>query len=333
MGSRLSLFAISGAVVVVAACASGGPTPSITSVDPASHPFGAAPATRVVRIDGTGFAQRLIPDAGDPGGSTLQNPTVTIGGQIAALASFGEMSLTVRVPETLIDPSFYAVRVENPDGAHAAVEQGYRIVGTPTTLRVVSVTEQGDGSLNEVTMPVVVLDQGGAPIPMDVPLTGTAIANSSGTITGGGAFSIATGNTAGTLQVTDVRAETVFVTLDAVNPALAVEPGLATFIPGPAARVRVLAATSATPDVVTTVRIEDANGNVPAAHSDYSGTAFFTGACSANASVIPDPVIIPANAGSTTVTVTCATAPSSVRLGLSDGAGVLVSTSGLLVWQ
>lgn len=328
----LPLLAITVAVAL-AACSDSGPAPAIDAISPDSHPFGAAPASRIVVVQGSGFWQKLVPNAANANASTLENPRVTIADKTAVLVSFGELALTVIVPTELVDPGRYAVRVENPDGRAVEREQAYRIIGTPTSLQIVSAAEGGDGSLNQATVTVLVLDQGGFPIAMDVPLAATAIANSSGTIAGGGAFAIASGSSAGTIQVNDVRAEVVVVGLDGITPPVPVVPGTATFIPGPAARVRVLGATSATPDVTTTVRIEDANGNQAAVHPDYSGFPFYTGACSGNASVVPDPVVIAANAGASTVVVTCATTPSSARLGLTDGAAVLTSTSGLLVWQ
>jgi hypothetical protein len=274
------------------------------------HPDG---ATKLV-VTGSGFEQRLVPDADSPGHSKVLNPRIvftTTSGAPACTLDLAVTTATETSLTTTIDPSqiqqgcagYYDVSVVNPDGPTSTKPKSYFMKG-PFALVI------GNGSglaTTSALLPVQVFDGQGNLTGLwnDLTITPAAVANTS---LFGPAVTLLANDVGGNLVVYDhVAPQVVGVTTSASN--LLITNGVATFGPGPAFWAHVPDATKSVIDnkAHTRIQIEDVYRNLTPAAATYSALLQNTQA-NGCASVTITPGTMSITAGLSTsaeITVSC----------------------------
>jgi hypothetical protein len=176
--------------------------------------------------------------------------------------------------------------------------------GQGTKVVVKSGVEPPPGNSNQVTLQIEVQNDVGSPISShpayaaNVQLTGTATSLPT--------ISIPNGTSAVNLVITDNDADVVTVTLvETTGTTLQEVSGTATFIAGPAKKVRVRDTPEPPPgdtnSVTVVIEVQDNQNNLQASHPPYTATVSDN---SATATVSGSPIFIPDGVASVTVTVT-----------------------------
>jgi adhesin/invasin len=191
--------------------------------------------------------------------------------------------------------------------------------GQATQVVVLNATEAAPGSANQVNVTIQVQDGVGNPITSHPAYTAIVLVNGSATVNGGITITIPDGTSSVTKQIDDAAAEVVTVTLVETSGTIYTEvAGTATFIPGPANRIRVVDTVEPYPSssnsVTVTVRCEDNFGNPQSSHPNYTATLTASG----SGAIIGSPISIPNGVVSTTITVTNNGTNENVNVNLTE---------------
>lgn len=342
--TRTFLLLLTG--VVAAACGRKASGPRIDSVTP-GNARNTSPVT--LQISGANFFRSIVPDASSPGDSHIESVRVLLTGpfpSVAGVTTSFELVLSSAQTPTSLTASVAAGHALGSydltviaDGGRATKETALVLAGPPVALTISSATEATPGTSNLVTLTASLVDANGLPSSPDPSAFGCSpvvVGGAAGAPTVSPALEIATGQNAGTIDVSDKIAEAIQVGCTN-SVGIAVTAGTATFIPGPAQVARVLDATGAVQtSIPMSVVIEDVDGNAVATHTtDYHigfsvGTQLSGGGCSP-----PTPSAIQvasgASAGSFSLAPAgCQAAQFEITPSIAEG---LIPSSGVATWQ
>lgn len=327
MGSRrLLLVPAAPAIVAIAACSSSStlPKPHVFAVEHVTYErYIADDADRVVQVVGENFSGGLVADAGNPDDSKPEGVVVEIQSQNGGLPIpvLGTLVAGNRfegtIPSSADDdliPGLYDLTLKNGDDKSdtllSAFEMGYR--AEVLVLFTATNEEPASGDANRITAQMRMETLEGEPAWRKETIAPLLVVSS-----GVGAQVEPADSdiepfdyTQPVFAITDSNSEAVIVTATGIPSDMTVAPLLLGSLFGAGTPKVLYAVPAAEPNmaansVLTSVRLEDAWGNVCKQHVELEVTLAIS-ICT-GATYAPVPVVIGANAGEAPVTINCAT--------------------------